>query len=115
MNRLTAGIGAAWGATLLVHAARLDSGADGQTASRIEVLAIRVLGARHLAEAAALGWLGPRARRLVVLTEGVHAASMVALAAGSPRYRRAAITSAAMATLLALLTEETSRPAGRLG
>lgn len=115
MSKLAAGVGAAWGATLLVHAARLDSEADRPASSRIEVTAIRVLGARHLVEAALIGRYGARVRTPVLLTEAVHAASMAALAIGSPRYRRAAITSGAMATLLALLTAARSRPTGLLG
>jgi NAD(P)H-hydrate repair Nnr-like enzyme with NAD(P)H-hydrate dehydratase domain len=58
--------------------------------------AIRVLGLRHLAQREA-------ARRGHDLLAGpgldaVHAASMVALAVASPRYRRSALTSAALAT-----------------
>jgi hypothetical protein len=68
-------------------------------------LAARALAARNLATTAILAF-GPsrRVRTLVATVDGVHAASMVALALASESYRRPALVSAAMATALALVT-----------
>ena len=106
VNRLAAGVGAAWGATLLVHAARLELRTRRPTRpprsrSWRSVCSGRATWPkRRLSGGTAAACAGPS-----YSPRALHAASMVALAAGSPRYRRAALTSAAMATLLALLTD----------
>ncbi|QGN58506.1 hypothetical protein [Nostocoides sp. HKS02] len=69
-----------------------------------EQVAARVLGVRHVAQAVVLAVddraLARRAGRVVDL---MHAASMLALAAWSPRRRRIALTDATIASMLAAL------------
>ena len=64
---------------------------------------VRVLGGRLLLQAAADLALGRRTRRVDVLVELTHAASMVPVAARWPAHRRTAIVSAAAATSIAAL------------
>ncbi|WP_352303088.1 hypothetical protein [Kineosporia sp. NBRC 101731] len=67
------------------------------------VLTARVLGARHLVQAAALGLAPARVAPWAARVDGLHAASMLALAGLpglAPGYRRAALASAGVATAL---------------
>jgi hypothetical protein len=98
-------VGAAWGLTLLGVGRRLDSLLEGASPSSLEIGLTRVLGVRQLGEAAVLWRFGPRARAGVLATEGLHGASMLALAAVSPRHRRIALASLGMAAVLGVLTE----------
>jgi hypothetical protein len=64
---------------------------------------VRLLGTRHLLQAAVtVARATPRTRLIGAVVDAAHALTMYALAAGSTRYRRAALTSAATATALAL-------------
>jgi hypothetical protein len=65
-------------------------------------LAIRVLGGRQVGQAL-LMYLAPDSRVAVTgaIVDGIHGASMVALALRSRRWRRAALAEAAVATVLA--------------
>jgi hypothetical protein len=64
--------------------------------------AARILAARDLAGAAALTLRpGRRLSLLLASADALHTASMIGLAAASPRYRRPALASAATATVLA--------------
>lgn len=66
---------------------------------------VRILGARHLAEAVVLACAhNRRPLRLITVIDLVHAASMVALAAASRRMRRDALLSAASAGALVTLS-----------
>ncbi len=105
MNRAPVVVGAAWGVTLLALAGRLDRVLDGSAPSPAEVALTRVLGVRQLGEAALLWRLGRRVSSGVVATEGLHGASMVALAVASRRHRRMALASLTMAVVLGVLTE----------
>jgi hypothetical protein len=98
---------AAWGGLLLFDPdlpLRLGGGLD----SRGVRIAVRVLGARHLAEGIILGGAkDDRPRRWIVAIDTVHALSMLGLSAASPRLRRDALLSAASAgTLVALSLSE---------
>jgi hypothetical protein len=93
----------AWGAVLL-SAPRHVAGGAGGSAPRGLVPAVRVLGARHLAEAALLA--AERAAeppRWSVALDAVHCLSMVTLAAIAPSLRRAVVRSAAVSFALATL------------
>lgn len=61
----------------------------------------RILGARHLAQAAVLANASPRAHRLGAAVDALHAASMVGLALVDRSRRRQAWTSAATASAFA--------------
>jgi len=67
--------------------------------------AARALATRNIVTSAILASTPSRRIRLAVATiDGVHAASMIAVALASESYRRPALVSAAMATTLALVT-----------
>jgi hypothetical protein len=102
----------AWGAVLLADPdlpLRLGGGLD----SRGVRVAVRILGARHLVETV-LTTRDPRLVRGVRVVDGIHAVSMLILAAASPRLRRDALLSAASASaLVALSLSEGSAPHAR--
>lgn len=92
---------AAWGGLLLSRPATVLRvlGVHDDTAVGVA----RVLGARHVVQAAVtsrVGW----AAKLGPVVDLLHAASMLALAKASPEHRRAALTSAAGATTFAVAT-----------
>jgi hypothetical protein len=65
----------------------------------------RLLGARHLVEAAALGTAdSPALRRGIALVDAAHGSSMVLLAARSRSLRPVAVSAAAEALALAITT-----------
>jgi hypothetical protein len=63
----------------------------------------RLLGARHVAEAVVLAWRRRPTRWAYAIAsiDGLHALSMLGLAAVDRRHRRIALTSAAIASCLA--------------
>ncbi|MGH3579532.1 MAG: hypothetical protein ACRDU0_18515 [Mycobacterium sp.] len=90
-----------WGSLLLLVPNILAHIPAGPLDARAQLVA-RILGARHVAQAFCTG-AEPSRRRLAVgaVVDGTHAASMVSLAAWSPRHRRPALTDAAIATAFA--------------
>ena len=104
-----------WGATLLtapepvLHALARSSGA----APRSALVVLRILGARHLAQAAVEEWgPHPAVLRLGVAVDAVHALTTAVFAAADPRWRRAALTDTAVAatfSLAAALTTQRER------
>jgi hypothetical protein len=74
---------------------------------RRALVAVRVLGARELAQSATAATGSPVLRTAGVAVDGLHAASMIGLAAASPRYRRPALLAAALATAWAATTATT--------
>lgn len=64
----------------------------------------RVLGARHLAQALPCAvWPRRGVLQAGVAVDGLHAASMVALAVASPRWRRAALAETCLAVIFTAL------------
>jgi hypothetical protein len=95
---------AGWGAALAARPAATARAVSGGPVPPPAV--IRVLGARQLVQSAVL-LLRP-SRPLTVgaaVVDGLHAATMVAAALIWPRYRRPALTSAAVATASAVVTQ----------
>jgi hypothetical protein len=94
---------AAWGVLLIAAPGGLlrATGAADRRAARTTM---RVLGVRHLAQAALSG-LRPRRTTVGVgsLVDALHAASDVAIAAVDPRYRRIAVIDAGIAATWAWL------------
>ena len=92
--------GAAFGAALLWQPRRVLAltGADPDLPGA--VVAARVLGTRHLLQAVAISAAPTQAARWSGRIDGLHAASMLALATISPEYRRAALASAGVASVL---------------
>jgi hypothetical protein len=102
---------AAWGGLLVAAPHRLLE-AGGVDTPGVRGAA-RVLGGRHLAEALILTRAtDSRPRRWISVVDGLHAASMLAVAAVSPRLRRDALTSAAASAALIGLNAGLA-PAGR--
>jgi hypothetical protein len=102
----------ALGATELLAPRALTRAVLGTPLDGVGLGAVRVLGARHLAQAASCAAVpSPTASRLGAAVDALHAASMLALAAFDRRYRRAALTSAAVAGGLAVA--ETVRASSR--
>lgn len=89
-----------WGAVLLADPGlplRLGGGADSAGVRA----AVRLLGARHVVETVVLARAhDDRPRRWIQAIDALHGASMLGLAAVSPRLRRDALLSAASAGLL---------------
>lgn len=104
MRRAPALIGTVWGIGLLVAPDRVLRLAGVTDASGVELVTVRVLGARHVLEGVLLLTFGSRARVPVVVTESAHALSMVALAIAAPRFRREGLVSASVAVPLAVMT-----------
>jgi hypothetical protein len=93
---------AGYGAALLCAPGLALGLCTGQASSARARTVLRILGARHLAQAVLTLW---RPRRTVLAAgagiDGCHAASMLALAAADPGLRRAGIADAATATAFA--------------
>jgi hypothetical protein len=71
---------------------------------------VRLLGGRYVVQGAAqISWPHPVVLRGSAAVDGVHAASMLALAALRPDYRRPALASCAVATGLAAIAAWQSR------
>jgi len=96
-------IRAGWGAAL-VAAPRLVLGSVGAGGGDDEVVATRVAGFRHLSECLAQGVIGGSVRAWERRVDSLHALSMVAIAVRSPRHRRAALVSGAVALALLVAT-----------
>lgn len=90
-----------WGMTLLSVPGRLITLAGGQATPRARLVA-RVLGARHVAQAAVEARTGARWIRAGQLVDASHAASGFALAAADSRWRRVAVTDALIALCFVL-------------
>ena len=88
---------AAYGMVLLVAPGFALRCVGSRRARGAGVVAIRVLGARHLAQAA----FAAEASRVGAAIDGMHAVSMAGLAACVPGARRAAGASAVVSTALA--------------
>ncbi|WP_397540522.1 hypothetical protein [Salinispora fenicalii] len=85
-----------WGGLLLVAPDRVLRAMGGHPSSTPTAI-LRVLGIRHLVQAAVLlRWPTPEAFRLGAVADGVHALTAVALTADRRR-RRVAVTDAAIA------------------
>jgi hypothetical protein len=89
---------AGWGTLLLISPGtvlRLFGGADqGVMPRRV----MRVLGARHVAQAGAEWAFGGRARQIGTVVDLLHAATSVGFAFVDPRWRRAALSDTAVTT-----------------
>ncbi|WP_328291281.1 hypothetical protein OG218_03730 [Kineococcus sp. NBC_00420] len=70
----------------------------------------RILGARHLLQAAGGALVpGRTERRLAAAVDGVHAIACLALAVRAPRYARGALVDAILATTWCVLSLRTVR------
>jgi len=101
-----------WASVLLVAPSRLvaltatgprvgSGSGDPAQAGAGEVATARVLGARHVVQATVELACGPCWRRTGVVVDVAHGVSMLAIAAASPRWRRAALSDASVAAAFA--------------
>lgn len=103
-----------WGITELVGPDALVRLGAGRDADVCERKAVRVLGARDVLQAQFTTRRGEGAHRAGACVDVLHAASMVAIAARSPRHKRLALTSAAIAFGFALAERAAARRAARI-
>lgn len=92
---------AGYGAALLAAPGLLLGAVTGVPPTRRDLTVARVLGARHLLQAAVTLSEGSRVLVPGAVVDLLHAASMVALAVADPRMRRAGATDATAAGFLA--------------
>jgi len=111
VERVLGTVGAVGGGVLLLAPRRALTALHVDPGLPLIVGATRVLGARHLAQGAALALLPRRLPSAVAVVDAVHAASMLALAADSSRYRRGATISAAVALVSGVITVRAARAA----
>lgn len=102
--RAAGALGMAWGGLLLACGPQLWSAVDGSTPTSTDVVAMRLLAGRHLAQGAMQVVAPTRFRRLFAAADVLHAASMVALAAVDPARRRPALVTAGVAAASAVTT-----------
>ncbi|WP_141849900.1 hypothetical protein [Lapillicoccus jejuensis] len=105
-----------WGAVLVFKGARVWRAVSGSTPDPVDRTAVRVLGAREVAQGALYLLRPDTGRSAAVLVEVLHALSMVGLAAVDRRRRGPATVSALVAAasaslLLASLRRASSSPA----
>jgi hypothetical protein len=74
---------------------RLFGGLDAGTTPR---RVMRVLGARHIAQAGAEWAFGGPARQIGIVVDALHAATDVGFSVVNPRWRRAALSDTAVTT-----------------
>lgn len=111
---------ALYGAALLAAPGPILAVAAGQAPSRRDRAVARVLGARHVAQALVSAAAGRQALAPGAVVDGLHAASMVGLAArrgpgDDGSIRRAELADAAVASLLAVLGLLFAQEAGARG
>jgi hypothetical protein len=92
----------AYGLLLVCRPASSPELAGGPRADDLTCNVVRVLGGRHLAQAALTATGSARALRAGAVVDTLHAASMIPLAVTSREHRRAAVVSATAATLFAV-------------
>jgi hypothetical protein len=101
---------AAYGAALLCAPGPIVRMITGVPATPRVRSVVRVLGVRHLAQAAVCGLVPARGLiRAGTATDGLHSASMLALAGVEPRLRRALLADAAVAAAFAAAAEAALR------
>ncbi|GAB2568032.1 hypothetical protein Aab01nite_44000 [Paractinoplanes abujensis] len=109
--RVTGPARAGWGAALLLVPEPLLRRAAGAPVPAAATTVARVLGTRQLVQAVVMTAVpGRRAAGLSAAVDALHAATGVALAVASPRWRRIALADAAFATVLAVAAWRSRTP-----
>lgn len=107
-------IRAVWGTVLLVTPGAVLALTTDRVTSGTARSVLRVLGARHLAQAGIeRRWPRPRVLVAAAVVDGLHASSGVVLAAADRRWRRSALLDAAVATGFCLATARSARRPSR--
>lgn len=100
LTRLVGVVSAAWGIALVAKGDTLYASVSGHPGTSVDVAAVRILGLRYAAQSI-LQLRGPgHGVKLLSAIDFIHSVSMGALAAGSPKHRRAATVS--MVTAMAI-------------
>lgn len=102
--------GAVWGAALLSRGPQLFRTLEGRAPTTGEQDAITLLGVRHAAQGLLQVVAPHHLARLYAAVDGLHAASMLAVALARPVRRRAALVSGAAAALAGVLSATAERP-----
>lgn len=89
--------GIAWGTAILTAGPPLWRRLDDQGPTEGDQIALRFLGARHVATGVTQVLFPSRFQRLEITIDLIHTATMVALAAADPPRRRPALVTAAVA------------------
>ena len=89
--------GIAWGSALLTAGSSIWRRLDGQAPTQGDQVALRFLGARHVATGTIQVLFPGRLQRLEIGIDVIHAATMVGLGALDPPRRRPALVTAAVA------------------
>ncbi len=97
-------LAATWGALLWTRGDAIWRAVDGGSATPVDELAIRALGARHLVQGAAQVMAPHRLQRVFIAVDVIHTATMLALAAADPGRRRPALLTAGVAAASAATT-----------
>ena len=89
---------AAWGVALLAVPARVLRAVERTDHTRAQVVVARILGARNVIQAGVTVAVGGRwIRREGAVVDGIHVVTSLGMAAASGRWRRLALTDAAIA------------------
>ena len=111
--RTVGAVGAGWGLALLARGDDLWTAVHGTAPTRSERAVVDILAARHLLQGGAQV-LAPRLTRSpAVLVDVIHTATMVGVAVWSPRYRKVALVTAAVASTGAVLDHAARRRSHR--
>lgn len=97
-------LAAGWGVLLLTRGREIWSRVDGSEAGNADEMAMRLLGARHLAQGLVQTLAPTHFQRLFVAVDVIHTATMVGLAAVDQSRRRPALVTAAVAAASAATT-----------
>jgi hypothetical protein len=89
--------GIAWGSAILTAGSSIWRRLDGQAPTQGDQIALRFLGARHVATGTIQVLFPGRLQRLEIGIDVIHAATMVGLSALDPPRRRPALVTAAVA------------------
>jgi hypothetical protein len=89
--------GIAWGSAILTAGSSIWRRLDGQRPSQGDQIALRFLGARHVATGTIQVLFPRRLQRVEIGIDVIHTATMVGLAALDPPRRRPALVTAAVA------------------
>lgn len=89
--------GIAWGTAILTAGPAIWRYLDDQGPTEGDLIALRFLGARHVATGLTQALFPSRFQRLEITVDLIHAATMMGLAAVDPPRRRPALVTAAVA------------------
>ncbi len=108
--RAAGALGIGWGIALLGRGGPIWHEVTGEPPTRVDLLALRALGLRHVAQGSIQAVAPTRARGAFVAIDLLHVLTMLPLAVVDERRRRAATLTGAVALANAATTLATGRP-----